>query len=392
MSTTKILVVDDEPDIELLIRQKFAKQLQLKEIEFVFASNGAEALKALYQDPEILVILTDINMPEMDGLVLLSHLQDFNRIYKAVIISAYGDMSNIRKAMSRGASDFITKPIDFKDLEVTVFNAVEQCLTLKKGMEAQKMLLDLEKEIAIAANIQQSIIPHHFDPFPENHSFEIYGTMIPATKIGGDFFDFFPLDENRLGFVIADVSGKGIPAAFFMAMSRVIIRASAKKASSANNCLEEANRVLCTDNEACMFVTAFYGIYHLNTGLIEYANAGHPPPYVFKAEGDLKEIARNEGIPLGIMQSNTYKKGQLTLNKGDTLILYTDGIIEARNPQSESYGETRFIDDIKSWTPGPLPTLTSHILDRLSAFTLGALTLDDIALLCIRAIPKSSIG
>ena len=205
MDTTKILVVDDEPDIELLIQQKFAKQLKSKEIEFVFASNGAEALKALYQDQEIHVILTDINMPEMDGLTLLSHLQDFNRIFKSVIISAYGDMSNIRKAMDRGAIDFITKPIDFKDLEATIFNAIEQCLTLKKAMEAQKIHSDLEKELAIASNIQQSVVPHHFDPFPGNKTFEIYGTMIPAKQVGGDFFDFFPLDETRLGFVIAEI-------------------------------------------------------------------------------------------------------------------------------------------------------------------------------------------
>ena len=193
MATTKILVVDDEPDIELLIQQKFAKQLKTKEIEFVFASNGSEALKALYQDPEIHVILTDINMPEMDGLVLLSHLQDLNRIFKAVIISAYGDMSNIRKAMTRGATDFITKPIDFKDLEVTIFNAIEQCITLKKSLEAQKLLSDLEKELEIASNIQQSVIPHHFDPFPSNHTFEIYGTMIPAKQIGGISLIFFLL-------------------------------------------------------------------------------------------------------------------------------------------------------------------------------------------------------
>lgn len=386
MATTKILVVDDEPDVELLIQQKFAKQLKAKEIEFVFASNGTEALKVLYQDPEIHVILTDINMPEMDGLVLLSHLQDLNRIYKAVIISAYGDISNIRKAMSRGASDFITKPIDFKDLEVTIFNAIEQCLTLNKAMEAQKTLTDLEKELTIASNIQKSVIPHHFDPFPGNKSFEIYGTMVPATHIGGDFFDFFPLDDSRLAFFIADVSGKGIPAAFFMAMSRGIFRATAQKASSPEECLEEANRTLCMDNDACMFVTAFYGIYNIRTGVVECVNAGHNPPYLLKSDGTLTEVARNEGIPLGISNPFSYIKHQFTLNPGECLVLYTDGVVEAQNAQNEPYGEQRFAHDIKEWTSGTLPTLTSHLLERLAQFTQGTPPFDDVTILCLKRL------
>jgi sigma-B regulation protein RsbU (phosphoserine phosphatase) len=384
MNTTKILVVDDEPDIELLIRQKFAKQLKSKEIEFIFASNGTEALKALYQDQEIHIILTDINMPEMDGLALLSHLPDLHRIFKTVIISAYGDMSNIRKAMNRGASDFITKPINFGDLEVTIFNAVEQCMTLQKAMEAQKTLLQLERELVIANSIQQSIIPHHFNPFPNVRTFEIYGNMIPATQVGGDFFDFFPLDQERLGFVIGDVSGKGIPAALFMAMCRVIIRATALNTISPERCLAEANRMLCMDNEACMFVTAFYGIYYLHSGHIDCANAGHNSPILLKSDGTQTMIERNQGVPLGILPTYVYQNHQLTLQKGDCLILYTDGIIEARNSLGEDYGEQRFAQDIRSWKPGPLPTLTTHLLEHLAQFTQGTAPFDDVALLCIR--------
>lgn len=386
MKTTKILVVDDEPDIELLIRQKFAKQIKSKELEFLFVSNGTAALNVLYRDQEIHIILTDINMPEMDGLVLLSHLQDFNRIFKTVIISAYGDMSNIRKAMNCGASDFITKPIDFKDLETTIFYAIEQYIALKKAIEDQQTLSNLQSELAIAGSIQKSIIPHQFNPFPKVHSFEIYGTMIPATQVGGDFFDFFPLDEQRLGFVIGDVSGKGIPAALFMSMTRVIIRATALKASSPEECLVEANRLLCVDNEACMFVTAFYGIYHVDSGLIECANAGHNPPILLKSNDGETMIGRNQGVPLGILPDYIYTKNQLMLQKEDTLILYTDGMIEARNSQQDAYGEQRFTQDIEEWTPGPLPTLTTHLLDHLAKFTQETPPFDDVALLCIRQL------
>lgn len=382
----KILVVDDEPDIELLIKQKFSKQLKTKELEFIFASNGTEALKTLHQDKDINVILTDINMPEMDGLVLLSHLPELKRIFKAVIISAYGDMSNIRKAMNKGACDFITKPIDFKDLEITILNAVEQCQTLKKAMEAQEMLSDLEKELAIAYNIQQSIIPHNFKPFPDRQSFEILGTMIPAKHVGGDFFDFFKLDNDRLGFLIADVSGKGIPAALFMAMSRAIIRTVAQKADSSQACLKEANRILCLDNDACMFVTAFYGILDTKTGLIECTNAGHNPPILLKTDGSLEEIARNEGVPLGISEQATYNQHQFQLPKEACLILYTDGITEAINSQYDLYGEERFLHSLKTWQKGPLSTLINHILQDLHQFTLDVPYSDDITLLCLKQL------
>ncbi len=384
---TKILVVDDEPDIELLIRQKFAKQLKTKELEFIFASNGSEALKTLHQDKDISIILTDINMPEMDGLVLLSHLPELKRIFRAVIISAYGDMSNIRKAMNRGASDFITKPIDFKDLEITIFNSIEQYLILKKAMEAQTMLSDLEKELAIANSIQQSIIPHQFKPYPTNDNFEVLGTMIPAKQVGGDFFDFFPLDQNRLGFLIADVSGKGIPAALFMAMSRAVIRTLAQRSISPQECLKEANRILCLDNDTCMFVTAFYGIFDIESGQIECSNAGHNPPYILSTDGSLKEIARYEGIPLGVLEQSTYSQHSFKLNKDDCLVLYTDGIVEAMNPQSQLYTEERFEVSLKKFHKGEsLFMLITHILDDLHHFTAGAIQSDDIALLCLRLL------
>lgn len=383
---TKILVVDDEPDVELLLRQKFSNQLQSKQFEFIFASNGREALKTLSEHQDINIILTDINMPDMDGLVLLSHLAEFKRIFKAVIISAYGDMSNIRKAMNRGACDFITKPIDFKDLEITILNAIEQYIMLHTALEAASLLLDLEKELAIASAIQQSAIPHHFDLFQPPSPIEIYGTMIPARQVGGDFFDFFPLSDERIGFTIADVSGKGIPGAFFMAMSRAIIRAFAQKASSPQECLREANRMLCIDNDTCMFVTTFYGVYHRKTHLIECANAGHNPPFLLKADHTLQDIARNEGIPLGVLEETVYTNHTFTLEKGDCLILYTDGVTEAQDVNGLFYTEKRFKEDLLNWTPGPLPTLTGHILEHLNRFSLGLAQSDDITLLALRQV------
>jgi sigma-B regulation protein RsbU (phosphoserine phosphatase) len=383
---TKILVVDDEPDVELLIRQKFSKQIKSKEFDFLFAANGKEALKILADNRDINIILTDINMPEMDGLVLLSHLPELNRLYKAIIVSAYGDMSNIRRAMNQGACDFITKPIDFSDLEITIANTIKQYITLDNALKAALTLSSLEKEIAIASSIQQAVIPHQFTPLPSIKSFEIFGSMTPAKMVGGDFFDFFPLDDKRIGFLIADVSGKGIPAAFFMAMSRAIIRTIAPRATSPEECLKEANQMLCIDNDTCMFVTTFYGVYDSQTQTIECSNAGHNPPLLLKADQTIQLIAPNEGIPLGVQEQTQYIKQTIKLNPTDTLILYTDGITEAMTYANEQFGQKRFEESLLKWPQGSLPSLTKQILDDVAAFTAGAPISDDMTLLCLKQL------
>lgn len=383
---TKILVVDDEPDVELLIRQKFSKQIKSKEFDFCFASNGIEALRILQESQDINIILTDINMPEMDGLVLLSHLPELKRLYKAIIVSAYGDMSNIRKAMNQGACDFITKPIDFSDLEITITNTIKEYLTLDNALKAEVTLSGLEKELSIARSIQQSVIPHQFNPLPDVHTFELYGTMIPAKQVGGDFFDFFPLDEKRVGFIIADVSGKGIPAAFFMAMSRAIIRTVAQNTSSPEETLKQANQILSIGNDTCMFVTTFYGVYHSDTGIVECSNAGHNPPYLLKSDKTLQTIAPNEGVPLGVDENTVYTKQEFSLHPSDVLVLYTDGITEAMTLANEQYGVKKFEDTLLKWPQGDLPSLTKHILDDVNLFTNSAPLSDDMTLLCLKQL------
>jgi sigma-B regulation protein RsbU (phosphoserine phosphatase) len=162
--TIKALLVDDEPDLEHLVLQRFRKQIRDKEYSFVFAHNGAEAIDLLRDDPEIEVVLTDIKMPVMDGLALLEKIPEINRFLQPVIVSAYGDMANIRTAMNRGAFDFLTKPIDFADFEITLTKSLNQARALKQAARASEQLAALQHELSIAATIQQSLLP------PENPS------------------------------------------------------------------------------------------------------------------------------------------------------------------------------------------------------------------------------
>jgi sigma-B regulation protein RsbU (phosphoserine phosphatase) len=229
----------------------------------------------------------------MDGLTLLSKLQDSgaNAMQRGVIIvSAYGDMANIRTAMNRGAMDFLTKPIDFSDLEATIAKVLAQISQRKQAARAREQLIALRQELNIAAGIQQAILPKKFPPFPERQDFELHATMIPAEEVGGDLFDFLLIDEDHLAFVIGDVSGKGVPAAIYMAVVRTLLRSGAMTQLSPGECLQYVNTALLSHSPTDMFVTLFYGILNTDTGEIQYAVGGHNPPFLFSADGQPRQL------------------------------------------------------------------------------------------------------
>ena len=209
----KILVVDDEPDLEPLVLQRMRRDIRARRYEFVFAHNGVEALERLNEDDGIDMVLSDINMPRMDGLTLLEQIPKINPEIRAVIISAYGDMKNIRTAMNRGAFDFVTKPIDFEDLKVTVERTLRNMAEWREALSSRDKLVALQNELDVASKMQQSILPTHF---PQGDNYEVFGSMEPARSVGGDFFDVMRLDNGQVGLAIADVSDKGVPAALFM--------------------------------------------------------------------------------------------------------------------------------------------------------------------------------
>jgi sigma-B regulation protein RsbU (phosphoserine phosphatase) len=326
-------------------------------------------------------------MPEMDGLTLLDKIRELNRPFRSIVISAYGDMENIRAAMNLGASDFITKPIDLKDLATTLEKITDQYNTLMQGMRAQNRLIEYHKELEIASNIQQTFMPQNISPFPEK--VEIFGKMFPAQEIGGDFFDFFRISNNQIGFVIADVSGKGVPAALFMVMSKTLLRSAALANPSPKECMMEVSHYLCYNNESMMFVTGFYGLFNIDTGIIHYVDAGHLPPYIIAADGTLSKLPKEGGIALGIVDdtelaSKLLQEKTVQLKKDDCLFLYTDGLTESINKNEELYPTFRLENILKTHAKGNLPTLVSDIKNDITDFTEGCPQFDDITLLCIR--------
>jgi sigma-B regulation protein RsbU (phosphoserine phosphatase) len=381
---TKILVVDDEPDLELIISQKFRKQVRDKELQFYFVKNGVEALQKLRDDAAVDIVLTDINMPEMDGLTLLAKLTEQYPLIKSVIVSAYGDMSNIRTALNRGAFDFVTKPIDFGDLEITMKKTIQEAMTYRQAVRDRDQLTAIQQELEVARKIQQSIVPRKFPPFPERREFELHAAMIPARDVGGDFYDFFLIEGDRLGFVIGDVSGKGVPAALFMAVSKTLLKATALKGLPPEECLQQVNRILYLESVSAMFVTIFYGILNTRTGEVDYCNGGHNPPYILRADGRLEAAETTGGLVLGAMKNTVYKNKKILLQSGDGLFLYTDGVTEAMDRDNEQFTESRLEENLKGWANTPLPQVVSNVVEAVKAFSNGAQQADDITILALK--------
>ena len=380
----KILSVDDEQDLEILLTQYFRRKIKKGEYEFSFAHNGLEALQMVLANPEYDVILSDINMPEMDGLTLLTKINEMrNPALKCIMVSAYGDMENIRTAMNQGAFDFTTKPINLDDLERTIEKAAEQIAFIKKAQLEHSQLESIQNDLHVAQEIQQTILPKTFPPFPELNSFDLYAYMSAAKYVGGDFYDFFRIDQDRLGFAIADVSGKGIPAAIFMAISRTVIRAIALTENSAAKCMQRSNTILCQESVNDMFVTVFYGILNIHTGVITYSNAGHNPPIVLKKDGSISLVPLTDDLILGAVSEAQYHEKELKLMPGDNLFLYTDGVTEAMNVKKELFSEKRLIENCKKLTGKSPKDVVEKITETVGEFVVGAVQSDDITLLSI---------
>ena len=386
MMPVKILSVDDEMDLELLLTQYFRRKIRKGEYEFVFAHNGLEALTMMLKHPDIEIILSDINMPEMDGLTLLARINEMrNPALRVIMVSAYGDMGNIRQAMNNGAFDFATKPIDLDDLSITIEKAIHQIEYIRQTQREHTQLESLKGDLAVAGEIQQAILPRIFPPFPEfSAQMDLAALMTPAKDVGGDFYDFFRIDDNHIGVVMADVSGKGIPAAIFMAVSRTLIRAIGTQGVTAEECITKANELLCMESANNMFVTVFYGIYDVTSGQLRYCNGGHNAPCLIHADGRAELLQVKPNFIVGAMGGINYEGGEMSLAKGETLVLYTDGITEAVNTAFEEYGEGRMIATLSSLGGNSCRDTIDGLLRSVRDFAGDAEQSDDITILALR--------
>ena len=382
----QILVVDDEPDMESLVQQKLRQQIRNKEFEFFFSRNGEEALQVLASQPGVDLVLTDINMPVMDGLTLLGRLNASSETTsKTVIVSAYGDMANIRTAMNRGAIDFLIKPIDFTDFEITIRKGLAHTAQVKRALQTQNDLIALQRELSVAARIQQSILPRTFPPFPERHDFELHAAMAPAKGISGDLFDFFLLDDTHLGVMIGDVHGTGVAAALVAAVTRTLLRATALPGMPPGECLRQVGAALADQQDGATFLTVFYGVLNTASGQLEFSNEGHAAPYFYSKAGHAK-LLRDRDVP-----NVKYRTDIVTMTPGDGLLLYSDGVTEAPDQFGALFGNARLEEYVNLHAPGSAEQMVLDSFTALRFFSLGTAQADDITVMDLRYLGTETI-
>ena len=248
-----------------------------------------------------------------------------------------------------------------------------------KNVTAEKERIGAELDLG--RRIQASSLPSIFPPFPDKKEFDIYASMDPAKEVGGDFYDFFLVDDNHLALVIADVSGKGVGAALFMMISKTLINNQSMFTESPAEVLRIVNDRLCAGNEAEMFVTVWLGIIDLTTGLMKAANAGHEYPVIKKKDGDFELIKDKHGMVLGGMENLKFKEYELQFEPGDMLYVYTDGVPEATNANNELFGTDRMLEALNSSKDASLKELLVNVRESIDGFVLEAPQFDDITML-----------
>jgi sigma-B regulation protein RsbU (phosphoserine phosphatase) len=250
----------------------------------------------------------------------------------------------------------------------------------------EKVTADKERiatELNVATNIQASMLPHIFPPYPDRNEFDLYGSMEPAKEVGGDFYDFFLTDEKTLAVVMADVSGKGVPAALFMVIAKTLLKNNAQMGKSPVEVFEEVNNILCENNEGEMFVTTFMGFLNVETGDFDFVNAGHNPPCIKRADGKWNYLPAKPGFVLAGMEDMRYKQQSTVLAKGDLLYLYTDGVTEATNREHNLYGEQRLLDTLNAQKDKDIISLVNAVRADIKDFADGAEQADDITMLVL---------
>lgn len=416
-STGKIISFPEEDhilkkDIFTLARETGSKELDMLGRKMTGGHKGVDQLTCLFSDKKCYFAYSKI--PETNWSLavvfqeeeLLKALHDLNKRAGMIAVAGVLLMFAVIILISRS----ITEPI--KTVVAAAGRVADGDLDIKLdaisgkdevGMLAAaftKMAGDLnhyineltkttaakeriESELNIASQIQKSILPSIFPPFPDRKEFELFAFMQPARQVGGDYYDFFMVDENRLAIVIADVSDKGVPAALFMMVSRTLINSIASRDKSPAEVLEEANNILCQGNDAAMFVTVFLGFYEISTGKLVYANGGHNPSMIVNSAREVRLFGSRTGAALGFMEDALFNNGEDQMDVSDILVLYTDGVTEAMTPEHEMFGEERLCEFLSERSDKSLIGICEDIEKELDEFQQGN-QFDDITIMMLR--------
>ncbi len=381
-----LLVVDDDPDILRVVRFYLTKQ----RYHVLTAESGQEALDVLAHEPEIDLILSDVMMPEINGLDLLKAVRgdpDHGDI-PVILISAEGETSKKVAGLNLGADDFITKPFNFDELMARVRNHIrlrrlqkEVVVASKQVLQANTMLQQQNdrflEDLEAARGMQMALMP---DSFPRHETFELGSRYLPAERLGGDFFDVVQLDGGRkLGVMIADVCGHGITAAFITAMTKITFQSACHESLDPGEVLAQMNREL-NANLRNGFVTVFYGILDIADRSFTYASGGHPPLLVHRRrEGRIIELMPQATF-LGSFEPMEFPSGSVALQGGDRVIYYTDGLYESQRAPDQEFGLARVTELLLGQGDAAIQPTLDRLVEALVEFMGGTAVEDDITI------------
>lgn len=380
LSNCRVLLVDDvKSNLDVLIEALRGYHL------LSVALDGDSALRVIAQNPPDLVLL-DLMMPKVDGYEVCRRLRadPVTRDLPIILISALGEAKSKARGFEAGGTDYITKP--FEAVEVRA--RVRSLLKAKMYQDAARE--GLASELRIAKEIQRGMVLKDFSGLAWTLPIDVYALLEPAKEVGGDLYDVFPLGDGRVCIVLGDVSGKGIPAALFMAITATLLRSTALHLERPEQILGCVNQELARDNPTSTFVTLFCGVLDTKSGLLSYASGGHTSPVLLRRGEPPRLLSDRLGTVVGIQKDISFESRTLQLLPGDGLFLYTDGVTEAFDPARCAFGEDRLLLTLRE-TPPSSRKLVEHILQEVRTFVRGEPQSDDIALLAIRWLPSDDL-
>jgi sigma-B regulation protein RsbU (phosphoserine phosphatase) len=379
MSTTcalqsRVLIADDQPDLLDALRLL----LKGEGIHMEAVTSPEAALAALEKHPYDLLLM-DLNYTGdttsgREGIDLLSRVQAFDSLLPVVVMTGWGSVDLAVESMRRGVRDFVQKPWDNQHLLATLRTEIERGRARRHELALQR------REFDEARRIQRKLLPA---TLPQLEGWEIAASWQPAAGVGGDCFDAIVFGDTRLAISIADVVGKGIPAALLMSNLQAAVRAFATDGARPDELCQQVNRILCGNIAEGRFISFFYCVVDSLLGTLTYANAGHYPPILVRASGAVERLTAG-GPVLGVFADGTYEQGVVQASAGDRLVLFTDGITEARRAGDEEFGEERLIDVALRSRACSAPALQARLAEAVAAFASDGLQ-DDATLIVLAA-------
>jgi len=377
LSECRILIVDDvKANVDMLV------EALRDEYKLSVALDGDNALKQAGKNSPDLILL-DIMMPGIDGYEVCRRLRaaPATQEIPVMFLSALEDVQNKAKGFEVGGNDYLTKP--FEMLEVKA--RVKSLLKAKAYADAVKAAM--ERDLSIAREIQMGILPADLSPSTKGTGLDIFAVMEPARQVGGDLYEVLRVDDDHVVVVVGDVSGKGIPAALFMAVTMTLVRMMARQGLAPHEILRRLNDELAAQNPRGMFVTMACLAFDLRSGQVTGASAGHGPLLLLRADQSSRPVFPSTGMVAGLFPDRPFTSEYLQLKPGDTLVLFTDGVTDAADPQAETFGDERVLECLHG-TPGRSARETVEaLLGAVREFSAGAPQFDDITLMAVRYVP-----